>query len=317
MKTSTKRKLNRKKNFKRKSQKKNLLDLPYEIMEKIVNRIGFKAKLRVRATCRILRDTHDACAAHNLKVALNLGAKNARAAKKLSALNTVLELATKAYSQNGYYNACSQLTNILYKPKPGHHIRVPYFSRVRSLLLRFYTHIHSDMCGNDPNQSISNKCYVLTILGLLNGFKSSTRFITFVSPNHVKISYEMIGNWIIVLWSSTSVLTLMNEDKFYFLAIVADLLYNDQNNGYFRALWDTGDKVFSYGRRSQASKRKKMVTTIFEINLNGNEEVLTALKEPITDLPGIILKNCTIFIDIACRDTSHWGCKDSHRINIQ
>lgn len=317
MKTATNKKLMKKKTTKRKSQKKNLLDLPYEILEKIVNHIGFKAKLRLRATCRTLRDTHDACAAHNLKVSLNLVDKNTRAAKKLSALNTVLQLATESYSKFGYHNAYSQLTNFLYKPKPGHHIRVPYFSRVRSLLVRFYTLVHTDMCGMKPNQIISNKCYMLTLFALLNGFKSSTRFVTFVASNHVKISYEMIGNWIIVLWSSTSALTLINADKCYFLAIVADLLYNDQNNVYFRTLWDTSDKVFSYGRKSQASKRKKMVTTIFEINLNGNEEVLAAFKEPMSDLSGMVLEDCTIFIDITCRDTSHFGCRDSHRINIQ
>lgn len=220
-------------------------------------------------------------------------------------MKTVLLVATASYSLNLDY---SYLFNRLIL----HTFNVTIeaitsdikFDRARECLLKFYKIVYDDLDEANQTGWTVNKLNFCTFIGLMNEFRLADRAISLMSPNHVKIQFELIGTWLTVVWTCMlSKFSFANAEGHYLLTILAHLLQRELRNRKLCTVWDTSDRVFLYGRNANKTKWK----TICTAHVFGSRKIIGSLLNGEMDVETIRKYDCCVFIDVTCSEATKWG----------
>lgn len=289
-------------------RRNNLLDLPDVILSSIFNQIKLDKQDNIRKTCRRFLQLTNNSQKHKIKKNVNRQmTSNEKALSRAESTKTVLLIATTYYSLQLNYSYLFNRLILQIFHVPLERISNDFnFDQVRKCLLKFYQIAYADL--NNVNsvrcEWTVNKLNFCTLISLLNKFQSAKRAISLVSPNHVRIQYELIGTWLTVCWTCMqSKMRFQNSEGYYLLTIFAHLLHRQLCERTLCTAWDTSDRVFVYGRNSKKIKWK----TICSANIFGSRKIMKILLNGDIDIETIMKHDCCAFIDVTCSEATKWG----------
>lgn len=299
----------------RRQQRNGILNLPDVILSSIFNQIKLSKHDNIRETCRRFLHITNNSQKRKIKMSLNRQSViNKSGLSQAESIKTVLLVATASYSVNlNYSYLFNRLILHTFNARIEGISSGVKFDRARECLLKFYKIVYDDL--NEANRTgwNVNKLNFCTFIGLMNEFRLAERAISLISPNHVKMQFELNGTWLTVVWTCMlSKFRFINAEGHYLLTILAHLLQRELRNKKLCRVWDTSDRVFSYGRNANKTKWK----TICTANVFGSRKIMGSLLNGIIDVETIRKYDCCVFIDVTCTEARKWGYDKIHTFNL-
>uniref|UniRef100_A0A1I8Q8V0 F-box domain-containing protein n=1 Tax=Stomoxys calcitrans TaxID=35570 RepID=A0A1I8Q8V0_STOCA len=295
-----------------------VVDLPPEILEKIIGNVDIWHHNRIRETSRRFREISDLYICHEFEKSLYKNVSTNPQSYE-SAVLLGIRHATNVYVRSGFKSLfCGCLLPMLRDSYKNPFC--PPIEKVTTFLVHFYSMVEDAVDG--PASQKSRLLYVITLLRLFKAFRAKYTIVSNSSlPRHWRAVIELEGSWMGMLWhSKANALDLSNKRR-NLLVILTELLIASISDKSFKRVWDCPSELYVFGNDTSGHKRAprtvftltvygtKTINSLFQTCLEEDDEQFTC---PLQLPKGEFM----VDLDITSREAMKWGCPKTRHMTF-
>ncbi|XP_061401391.1 uncharacterized protein LOC133337147 [Musca vetustissima] len=308
---SKKPRLDIKQTSKEQRQGRNLLDLPPEILEKIIGCVNIWHHNRIRETSKRFREIDDLFVRHEFEKSLNkeiVADPNSYASAVLRSIRQAAEVYLHSEFDSIFCGCILPMLRNSYK-NPFR----PQVNLVSKFLVHFYNLVEEKI--GDPMSQYSRLLYSLTLMRFFKAFDRCTIISSTTLPFHWRVVIELEGPWLGMLWNSKR-RTPEEFCRSHLLVILTEMLITNITGKAFKRVWECPSELYVFGNDTSIGKR--IPCTLFTITVHGSKKICT-LFQSFLGIDGQVFQwptkwpkdQFTVNLDIECKEATKWGCSKS------